>query len=127
MPCTRPDLLEAVLARVGGSLHENHHLVTDTERRLIDIYGVEKGFQYCSLDRRRVGGCRGSVLGAGGDRCVAEEKVRHCDHLLGLAAVLSPGQSELRGNLLYHKSGALRHLLETGPSTKAEVTLGVAS
>ena len=62
-----------------------------------------------------------------GDRCVAEEKVRHCDHLLGLAAVLSPGQSELRGNLLYHKSGALRHLLETGPSTKAEVTLGVAS
>ena len=64
---------------------------------------------------------------AGGDRCVAEEKVRHCDHLLGLAAVLSPGQSELRGNLLYHKSGALRHLLESGPSTKAEVTHGVAS
>ena len=60
-----------------------------------------------------------------GDRCVAEEKVRHCDHLLGLAAVLSPGQSELRGNLLYHKSGALRHLLESGPSTKAEVTLGI--
>ena len=62
-----------------------------------------------------------------GDRCVAEEKVRHCDHLLGLAAVLSPGQSELRGNLLYHKSGALRHLLETSPGTQAEVTLGVAS
>ena len=62
-----------------------------------------------------------------GDRCVAEEKVRHCDHLLGLAAVLSPGQSELRGNLLYHKSGALRHLLETSPGTTAEVTLGVAS
>ena len=61
-----------------------------------------------------------------GDRCVAEEKVRHCDHLLGLAAVLSPGQSELRGNLLYHKSGALRHLLETDPGTKAEVTFGVA-
>ena len=57
VPCTRPDLLEAVLARVAGSLHENHHLVTDTERRLIDIYGVEKGFQYCSLDRRTVGGC----------------------------------------------------------------------
>ena len=53
--------------------------------------------------------------------------MRHCDHLLGLAAVLSPGQSELRGNLLYHKSGALRHLLETSPNTKAEVTLGVAS
>ena len=50
--------------------------------------------------------------------------MRHCDHLLGLAAVLSPGQSELRGNLLYHKSGALRHLLETDPGTKA---LGVAS
>ena len=62
-----------------------------------------------------------------GDRCAAEEKVRHCDHLLGLAAVLSPGQSELRGNLLYHKSGALRHLLETSPGTEAEVTLGVAS
>ena len=57
-----------------------------------------------------------------GDRCVAEEKVRHCDHLLGLAAVLSPGQSELRGNLLYHKSGALRHLLETSPGTEAEVS-----
>ena len=57
VPCTRPDLLEAVLARVAGSLHGNHHLVTDTERRLIDIYGVEKGFQYCSLDRRTVGGC----------------------------------------------------------------------
>ena len=62
-----------------------------------------------------------------GDRCVAEGKVRHCDHLLGLAAVLSPGQSELRGNLLYHKSGALRHLLETSPGTQAEVALGVAS
>ena len=52
---SHPEILEATLEEISETLHENHYLITDTKRRLIDIYGVEKNFQYGSLDRIKVG------------------------------------------------------------------------
>jgi len=69
-------------------LHENHYLITDTKRRLIDIYGHQEGFEYNKLEK--------SVL---------ERKADYCDHLLSLAARLSPGKSEMRGYLLWERHG----------------------
>ena len=48
-----------------------------------------------------------------------ERKTEYCSHLLGLAATLSPGQSELRGYLLWEQCGAQLHLqrLDTGHSS----------
>ena len=52
---SHPEILETVLEEISEKLHDNHYLITDTKRRLIDIYGVEKKFQYASLDRIKVG------------------------------------------------------------------------
>ena len=52
---SHPEKLEAILEEISETLHENHYLITDTKRRLIDIYGVEKGFHYSSIDRMKVG------------------------------------------------------------------------
>ena len=52
---SHPEKLELILAEISEILHENHYLITDTKRRLIDIYGVEENFQYASLDRIKVG------------------------------------------------------------------------
>ena len=49
IPDCRPDELEEALTEVARSLHENHYLVTDTERRIIDIFGHHKGFHYNDL------------------------------------------------------------------------------
>ena len=48
-----------------------------------------------------------------------ERKTEYCSHLLDLAATLSPGQSELRGYLLWEQCGAQLHLqrLDTGHSS----------
>ena len=48
-----------------------------------------------------------------------ERKTEYCSPLLGLAATLSPGQSELRGYLLWEQCGAQLHLqhLDTGHSS----------
>ena len=48
-----------------------------------------------------------------------ERKTEYCSHLLALAATLSPGQSELRGYLLWEQCGAQLHLqrLDTGHSS----------
>ena len=51
----------------------------------------------------------------------AENKILYCNQLLDLASVLSPGQSDLRGYLLWERYGAekanntasLNHLTET--------------
>ena len=52
---SHPEILESILEEISEKLHENHCLITDTKRRLIDIYGVEDKFQYASLDRIKVG------------------------------------------------------------------------
>ena len=52
---SHPETLELILGEISETLHENHYLITDTKRRLIDIYGVEENFQYASLDRIKVG------------------------------------------------------------------------
>ena len=52
---SHPEILETILEEISDKLHDNHYLITDTKRRLIDIYGVEKNFQYASLDRIKVG------------------------------------------------------------------------
>ena len=52
---SHPEILESILEEISERLHENHYLITDTKRRLIDIYGVEEKFQYASLDRIKVG------------------------------------------------------------------------
>ena len=49
IPDSRPDQLEECLAELACVLHENHYLVTDTERRIIDIYGHHKGYHYNDL------------------------------------------------------------------------------
>ena len=52
---SHPEILETILEEISEKLHDNHYLITDTKRRLIDIYGVEKNFLYASLDRLKVG------------------------------------------------------------------------
>ena len=52
---SHPETLELILGEISETLHENHYLITDTMRRLIDIYGVEENFQYASVDRIKVG------------------------------------------------------------------------
>ena len=69
-----------MLRQLRYILHENHYLITDCKRRLIDIYGHSKGYEYERLGKE-----------------VLERKCDYCDHLLSLQAVLSPGKSEFRG------------------------------
>ena len=76
----QPELLELMLRQLRYILHENHYLITDCKRRLIDIYGHSKGYEYERLGKE-----------------VLERKCDYCDHLLSLQAVLSPGKSEFRG------------------------------
>ena len=54
IPDCRPDQLEASLAELACCLHENHYLITDTERRIIDIYGHHKGYHYNDLGQTSV-------------------------------------------------------------------------
>ena len=57
IPYTQPVKLESTLVNISGRLHPNHYLITDTQRRLIDIYGIEKEFQYQHLSRQQIGLC----------------------------------------------------------------------
>ena len=55
VPLANPELLEAIIENISGKLHPNHYLITDTKRRLIDIYGVEKKFLYENLGKDKIG------------------------------------------------------------------------
>jgi len=90
-----PDQYEQLLRKMRYCLHENHYLITDVKRRLIDIYGHKAGFEYDKLSKQ-----------------VLEKKCDYCDHLLSLAATLSPGKSELRGYLLWERHGAQLRLAQ---------------
>lgn len=86
---TEPEVLEGLLRKMRYCLHENHYLITDCKRRLIDVWGHQEGWEYSKLTRAQL-----------------EKKSDYCDHLLSLAAKLSPGHSELRGYLLWERHGA---------------------
>ena len=77
---SEPEQLEQLLQELQSSLHENHYLVSDCKRRLIDIYGHVEGFEYDKLSKDTM-----------------EKKSEFCKQLLHLASKLSPGKSELRG------------------------------
>ena len=47
----QPEQLELVLRQLRYVLHENHYLITDCKRRLIDIYGHAAGFEYDKLSK----------------------------------------------------------------------------
>ena len=47
----QPEQLELVLRQLRYVLHENHYLITDCKRRLIDIYGPAAGFEYDKLSK----------------------------------------------------------------------------
>ena len=79
-PDTQPEHLEAIIRRLSEQFHENHYLICDCKRRLIDIYGHEEGFELENLTEE-----------------VLEQKINYCDKLLHLGSILSPGKSELRG------------------------------
>ena len=55
VPYSNPEILEQILEEISDLLHKNHYLITDTKRRLIDIYGVEDNFQYNNLERDKIG------------------------------------------------------------------------
>ena len=84
-----------ILRQLRYVLHENHYLITDCKRRLIDIYGHKPGYEYDKLSKE-----------------VLERKCDHCDHLLSLQSVLSPGKSEFRGYLLMERHGAMLRLAQ---------------
>ena len=84
-----------VLRQLRYVLHENHYLITDCKRRLIDIYGHKPGYEYDKLSKE-----------------VLERKCDYCDHLLSLQSVLSPGKSEFRGYLLMERHGAMLRLAQ---------------
>ena len=84
-----------ILRQLRYALHENHYLITDCKRRLIDIYGHKPGYEYDKLSKE-----------------VLERKCDHCDHLLSLQSVLSPGKSEFRGYLLMERHGAMLRLAQ---------------
>jgi len=90
-----PEKYELLLRKMRYCLHENHYLITDVKRRLIDVYGHREGYEYDKLSK-----------------AVLERKCDYCDHLLSLAAVLSPGKSELRGYLLWERHGAQLRLAQ---------------
>ena len=80
IPTCEPEQLEQLLQELHSSLHENHYLVSDCKRRLIDIYGHEKEYEYENLSQEKL-----------------EKKSDFCNQLLHLSSKLSPGKSELRG------------------------------
>lgn len=92
---TEPELLEGLLRRMRYCLHENHYLITDCKRRLIDVWGHVEGWEYNRLTKGQL-----------------ENKADYCDHLLSLAAKLCPGHSELRGYLLWERHGAQLRLAQ---------------
>ena len=61
-----------MLRQLRYILHENHYLITDCKRRLIDIYGHAKGFEYEKLSKE-----------------VLERKCDYCDHLFNREADLN--------------------------------------
>jgi len=91
----KPEPFELILRQLRYALHENHYLITDCKRRLIDIYGHKPGYEYDKLSKE-----------------VLERKCDHCDHLLSLQSVLSPGKSEFRGYLLMERHGAMLRLAQ---------------
>ena len=91
----QPESFELVLRQLRYVLHENHYLITDCKRRLINIYGHKPGYEYDKLSKE-----------------VLERKCDHCDHLLSLQSVLSPGKSEFRGYLLMERHGAMLRLAQ---------------
>ena len=80
VPSREPEILEQMLKELESLVHENHYLISDSKRRLIDIYGHEPGFEYDKLSRE-----------------ILQKKIEFCSQLLHLASKLSPGKSELRG------------------------------
>jgi len=59
------------------------------------VWGHTEGFEYAKLSKTQL-----------------EKKSDYCDHLLSLAAKLSPGHSELRGYLLWERHGAQLRLAQ---------------
>ena len=51
VPDSKPEKLENILRELASKLHPNHYLITDTKRRLIDIYGHQRGYQYNDLGK----------------------------------------------------------------------------
>ena len=51
IPDCKPEKLEECLSELACCLHENHYLITDTKRRLIDIYGHHEGYHYTDLGK----------------------------------------------------------------------------
>ena len=47
----QPELLELMLRQLRYILHENHYLITDCKRRLIDMYGHVPGLEYDKLSK----------------------------------------------------------------------------
>ena len=80
VPNSEPEQLEQILQELESIVHQNHYLISDCKRRLIDIYGHEPRFEYENLGRN-----------------ILEKKAEFCSQLLQLASTLSPGKSELRG------------------------------
>ncbi|XP_023348143.1 protein msta isoform X2 [Eurytemora carolleeae] len=95
VPKNEPERLENLLRRMRYVLHENHYLITDTKRKLIDIYGHKPGFELEKLSKE-----------------ILEKKIDYCDHLLSLASRLSPGQSEMKGYLLWERHGCTLRLAQ---------------
>ena len=52
IPTSEPEQLEQLLQELQSSLHENHYLVIDCKRRLIDIYEHEKEYEYDNLSEK---------------------------------------------------------------------------
>jgi hypothetical protein len=50
----KPELLEALLRRMRYCLHENHYLITDCKRRLIDIWGHGEKWDYAKLSKSQL-------------------------------------------------------------------------
>jgi len=95
IPGSAAEQLEQRVTDLVGTLHENHYLITECKRRLLDIYGHEERFEYGNLTESTI-----------------KRKMMYCDQLLELASILSPGKSELRGYLLWEKYTATHSLLQ---------------
>ena len=51
MEKNKPELIELMLRQLRYILHENHYLITECKRRLIDIYGHVEGYEYDKLSK----------------------------------------------------------------------------
>eukprot|EP00096_Caligus_rogercresseyi_P015580 TRINITY_DN8046_c0_g1_i1.p1 TRINITY_DN8046_c0_g1~~TRINITY_DN8046_c0_g1_i1.p1 ORF type:complete len:495 (+),score=157.36 TRINITY_DN8046_c0_g1_i1:204-1688(+) len=80
-----PIALEKLLSRLPYSLSENHYLILESKRNLLESPPGGSSPALASQEelQRRIG---------------------HCEHLLRVIALLFPGRSELRGVFLYEKT-----------------------